>query len=108
MDIRKADSKGRVTGFEPGKYYEVGRDSKGHLHLRPVGDWDKDIQVNLPAPESAVDYLRDHGIDPKDVCTVGVSPSGYYRRVPNLEPVRVPWPDGFDFLEFQSRVNWSP
>ncbi|QOC59335.1 hypothetical protein SEA_LIFES_9 [Microbacterium phage Lifes] len=23
MEIRKADSKGRVTGFEPGRHYEI-------------------------------------------------------------------------------------
>lgn len=30
MDIRKADSKGRVTGFEPGELYAFDRD-KGYF-----------------------------------------------------------------------------
>lgn len=35
MDIRKADAKGRVTGFPPGAYYEIHETPIGYV-LRPV------------------------------------------------------------------------
>ena len=31
MDIRKADSKGRLTGFEPGRYYTLERQYNGAI-----------------------------------------------------------------------------
>ena len=36
MEIKKADSKGRVTGFEPGRYYEVIRQEHGIITLAPI------------------------------------------------------------------------
>lgn len=35
MDIRKADAKGRVTGFEPGTHYEVHDTPLGYA-LKPL------------------------------------------------------------------------
>jgi hypothetical protein len=37
MDIRKADSKGRLTGFEPGRYYSLEPQRHGHTEVWPVG-----------------------------------------------------------------------
>lgn len=36
MEIRKADSKGRVTGFEPGRYYEIVSSDHEVVILSPV------------------------------------------------------------------------
>lgn len=36
MEIKKADSKGRVTGFEPGAYYRVKINEYGEIGLIPV------------------------------------------------------------------------
>lgn len=44
MEIRKADSKGRVTGFEPGGLYKISRGGRGHITISKVvlsdEDWD--------------------------------------------------------------------
>lgn len=37
MEIKKADSKGRVSGFEPGKYYSVVRDGL-NIILNPLAE----------------------------------------------------------------------
>lgn len=36
MEIKKADSKGRVSGFEPTTFYRVDVDSAGVITLTPV------------------------------------------------------------------------
>jgi hypothetical protein len=35
MEIKKADSKGRVTGFEPGRYYQVVQGENGKILVIP-------------------------------------------------------------------------
>lgn len=64
MDIKKADSKGRVSGFEPGKYYSVARTEQGitlhvlheggytggpgpHGFVHPARWWDSDAQKGV-------------------------------------------------------------
>ncbi|QDK01281.1 hypothetical protein SEA_WATERT_10 [Microbacterium phage WaterT] len=39
MEIRKADSKGRVTGFEPGRYYLLEQSENGDVTARLVTTW---------------------------------------------------------------------
>lgn len=36
MEIKKADSKGRVTGFDPQTYYQVVHERNGTISLYPV------------------------------------------------------------------------
>lgn len=45
MEIKKADSKGRVTDLEKGRYYRVDRLDTGALVFTPIGlkeDYDYD------------------------------------------------------------------
>lgn len=36
MNIRKADSKGRLTGFEPGRHYALQHNANGSITLFPA------------------------------------------------------------------------
>lgn len=47
MEIRKADSKGRVTGFEPGSYYQVLRDDNGRIGVVPLSPLETALAEDL-------------------------------------------------------------
>lgn len=45
MEIRKSDSKGRVTGFAPQTLYVLQADEDGTILARPVRDWKQFIEM---------------------------------------------------------------
>lgn len=118
MDIRKADAKGRLTGFNPGEHYQV--ESRGAVfkayrlvYLDEVLDLSNTPEA---APEAAQEYLRRFGIDPKDVLRENCMEEGYTSRVRDengdwifdygaFRTVRKPWPKGFDWNEFVGLVT---
>ncbi len=49
MEIKKADSKGRVTGLEKGRYYRIDRLETGVVVFHPIGlkeDYNYDDGLN--------------------------------------------------------------
>lgn len=112
MEIKKADSKGRVSGFEPGCYYHVEGTSRSRV-LSLLGNDRLGIALggHEKINESAQDYLRQFGIDPHTVPRDAANQEGYgvYIYEPDGKPTykwgqRVieprPWPEGFDWDEF--------
>lgn len=47
MEIRKADSKGRVTGFEPQTLYVLQASENGEILARPVHNWEQFIEMGI-------------------------------------------------------------
>lgn len=47
MEIKKADSKGRVTGFEPEVYYQVLRDDNGRIGVIPLSPLESALAEDL-------------------------------------------------------------
>lgn len=47
MEIKKADSKGRVTGFEAGEYYQVLRDDSGRIGVIPLSPLESALAEDL-------------------------------------------------------------
>ena len=117
MDIRKADSKGRMTGFHPGRHYRVMQ--SGSYFRADVLDILDDVinpHVMEATPKEAQNYLLQFGIDPDDVARENLRREGYGevirdengRKVRDYGAFRVerkPWPEGFDWEEFVSLVT---
>lgn len=117
MDIRKADSKGRLTGFDPGVHYRFENLGSVRKAYR-VTMLDELVDLsNMPeaAPEAVQDYLRRFGIDPKDILREDCMEEGYTSfvrdengdRIPDYgmyRTVRKPWPKGFNWDEFVGLV----
>lgn len=59
MEIRKADSKGRVTGFEPGMNYSIRKGENGDVFLGVVGK----IVILAPDGRPVEDALREFIIE---------------------------------------------
>lgn len=105
MEIKKADSKGRVSGFTPGVHYAVKQGPYASTVLRPVlgGDWFPD-----EVPQEALEYMMSFGLDPLRVMRDRATPEGYDeaqldpdgKRLMEHGAVKVerkPWPEGFDW-----------
>lgn len=101
MEIRKADSKGRVTVGTNEEAYYVRRYSTGAILLEPVAT---EVIVQFPVPERALDYLRAQGIDPHQVSSDGVDRYGYF-KARSADKSRQDWPEGFDWDEFKALVG---
>lgn len=100
MDIRKSDSKGRLTGFKKGEYYTLKRIYNGSILFEPL-DLDYDVDIPLPANKNTQDYLESLGLDIRVMSADGVSRLGWNRIVKGSpDKIREPWPDGFDFDVF--------
>ena len=108
MDVRKADSKGRVALGLPNIQYKVHK-LGGTVLLEPFID---PLEImEHPAPKPAQDYLRAFGLDPRRIAIDGANDLGYdefeygenghkeiqYGRV---KTIRKPWPEGFDWNVF--------
>lgn len=113
MDIRKTDSKGRLTGFEPSKHYTISGAGmrKGDYVIRKTPDdtWTCFEKV----PEPAKEYVRSFGIDPwtilnndrlnkygYDEVELEEVEGGGIRRVQEYgatKETRRPWPEGFNW-----------
>lgn len=110
MTFRRADSKGRLTGFDPGVWYEISDDSTGVKVVTPGEDY---RHYSLPSPlnPAALEYLNQFGIDPAKVMTVGHNPKGYFQAVLDSDGRRsydsshrvitewTTWPRGFDYFK---------
>lgn len=103
MEIKKADSKGRVSGFIPGDYYTVSRTDLGTLIVTPL-EPDDNLDIPFPANEKVLAYLKDLGVNPRDVSVKGISRTGYDRLLPGTHRAREEWPVGFEFEVFTSLV----
>lgn len=120
MEIKKADSKGRVSGFTPGTYYHIEGTSTSRV-LSALGNDRLEIalQGHERINEAAQDYMRSFGIDPRTVPRDAANPEGYgvYIYEPDGKPTykwgqRViephPWPEGFDWSEFGRLILEEP
>lgn len=76
MDIRKADSKGRVTVGDPQTHYFSQRSDSGVITLRPVGviSESEEVSAAKDAVWDILDSLEQDGlIDPEAVDLIEVS-----------------------------------
>lgn len=103
MEIKKADSKGRVSGFAKSGYYTISRTTTGTAILNPL-EPDADIDIPFPANESVLEYLKDLGLETRRISVDGISRTGYDRLLGGGHRVRENWPEGFDFDLFISKV----
>lgn len=101
MEIKKADSKGRITVGERGESYFVRRYSTGAVLLEPVAN---EMVVRFPVPEKAIQYLRDCGLDPHSVSVDGVDRYGYF-LARGTDKTRQDWPAEFSWEEFRELVG---
>lgn len=78
MDFRKADSKGRVSGFQPGEVYFVTGPLEGRYHLRPVPvvetipEGYEPIEVS-EMKDAALNALYDAGLDEEAHDFIGIA-----------------------------------
>lgn len=120
MEIRKADSKGRVSGFIPGTYYHLSGTSTSRV-LSALGNDQLEIllQGDERINDTAQDYMRSFGIDPRTVPRDSANPEGYgiYIYGQDGKPTykwgqRVieprPWPEGFNWDEFGRLILEEP
>lgn len=110
MQIKKADSKGRLSGFFAGSYYRVGHEGfDGVQRVRPVYDFFSDLPT---ITEEAQNYLREFGIDPLKILRSNATPEGYDELVLDSDGNRTyeygkivtkrkPWPADFDYNELE-------
>jgi hypothetical protein len=112
MDIRKADSKGRVSGFQPGGHYWVD-EGNGTVVLTSVV---RTAPVKTPVNQQAKAYLNDFGLIAGNMLAEGHNAEGFWVAVLDEEgaPVRdaegylktwTRWPESFDYEEF-ARLSW--
>lgn len=112
MEIKKADSKGRVSGFTPGMYYDVER-TRGSYTLSALGNDELLIVLlgDTAIPQAAQDYMESFGINPHHVPRDSATAEGYGAYIYDRDgkPIykygqRVidprPWPEGFSWEEF--------
>lgn len=112
MEIKKADSKGRVSGFEPERYYQFHRGEAGTVSMVPVAESGDRMDFALPikVSEEALDYLRSFGVDPNNVSRDGWTETGYTRlqrfnpTVPGEYGEWHEWPEGFDLRRFLEKA----
>ena len=99
MDIRKTDSKGRISIGEPGTNYYLKKYSNGAVLLEPLAT---EFVCPQPAPPRAQDYLESLGINPKEVRVDGIDRYGYFKNAENhMGIVRRDWPEDFDWSRFK-------
>lgn len=114
MDIKKTDSKGRISGFKPSRYYRL--ESQG-LGVKIEELWfESAIEYGEgPLNDSGVQYLSSFGLDHRLILREGCHMEGYWERdlneegVPKMEygalkKTRKPWPEGFDYDVFAQKA----
>lgn len=121
--IRKADAKGRLTGFSPGQVYVMKDAPSGFSIHRATFLTQEDVYRNTPEgatpSEESQNYLRSFGLDPAVVSTDGLNEEGYDEFVLDesgkrvveygaYRTVRKPWPKGFDWNEFAVLTAGAP
>lgn len=81
MDIKKADNKGRVSGFTPGDHYFVTGPLDGKWSIKEVPTVDVvpegyELAEISDAKNAVLDLLHaDQNIDPEEVDLIGLSDS---------------------------------
>lgn len=109
MEIKKADSKGRVSGFIPETHYKIRKVGDERLMLEPI--WDEVDRIPAPVPKPALDYLNSLGLDPYQINRHRANEWGYdemeldekgHRVYEHgaVRQIRKPWPEGFDWEHF--------
>lgn len=113
MEIKKADSKGRVSGFEPNRYYQLHKGQVGTVSMVPVAKTGERMDFLLPmkVSEEALTYLRSFGVEPNDVSRDGWTELGYTRLqrdnpADGAYPEWREWPEGFDLKLFLAKA-WT-
>lgn len=111
-EIRKADGKGRISGFQPGAHYYAVQ-GEGVVRLTRVV---RESGIQQPAHELGLAYLDSFGIDRNSVCADDHDATGYWsfkrdsqgnKMVGGNGMLRVwhEWPVGFDYKEFARLSN---
>lgn len=124
MDIRKADSKGRMTGFTPGAYYRIWKEGGFRFKADKVTLLEsEEAYLNATEdgrpPEAAQNYLRRFGIEPSSVSVEDLMELGYTSFVLDENGKRIndygvfkterkPWPEGFSWNEFVGLLVDTP
>ena len=108
MDIRKADSKGRLTVGVAGAHYKIYEISASKIYLERVESGVAEIPS--PLPEPAQNYLWDFGIDPAKVIRDTADEDGYELIQTGLDGKRLYTPDGrtvTTFHEWPDTFDWN-
>lgn len=112
-NIYKADSKGRIAGFDAGQMYWL-EEGSGVLRFERVV---KQYDVRLPLNEAGSAYFRSFGLNPSWISPDGADAVGYFEFLrggdgefflsKNRQRARAwrEWPDGFDYEEFVRLAN---
>lgn len=114
MDIKKADNKGRISGFIPNTYYRLDPSGRG---VKVEKLW---VELAIeegtePLNDSGIEYLASFGLDHRVILREECYPEGYWEREldedgrPLVEygatkKIRKPWPDYFDYRVFASKA----
>lgn len=114
MDIRKVDSKGRISGFPPGRHYFVSSGNGVH-HLTAV---ERQYSIRTPLNQQATAYLNSFGLNPDVMCADDHDATGYWRFEFSPDGLKIyrangdaiktwmQWPGDFDYEEFK-RLSWQ-
>lgn len=110
MEIKKADSKGRVTGFKPDAIYHIEQRGVNYSVREVIFEIDLSEGTEPLNPEG-IEYLSqfdlDHDLILRDECTE----EGYWELQKDTsgkwevehgvrKRVRKPWPKNFDYSQF--------
>lgn len=105
---RKADAKGRLSGFRPGALYWIDEGS-GTTKVTAVI---RQADIAIPVHKRGLDYLIAWGLDPDFVGRDGTDETGYFEFGKDIDGKRVyavknwrSWPEGFDYDEFARKAN---
>lgn len=111
MTIRKADSKGRISGFTPGGMYEVDIDADEVSVIRRGID-ERSRAMSIPASDASLAYLRSYGLNPDIISRDNTNSRGYFEFLMGTDGSRIrvergapdsvwrEWPTGFDYDKF--------
>lgn len=78
MDIKKADSKGRVSGFEPDRHYFITGPMDGSYRVKEVPIVDRipdgyELAELVDAQNAILDLLYDKGLDESEEDLISLS-----------------------------------
>lgn len=111
MTTRKADSKGRLSGFAPGGTYDIKIDAD-EVSVVKRSHGERSRSISVPASQESLDYMTRWGLDPKRVARDGANAKGYFEFLIGTDGERLAvlegepdsvwkeWPIGFSYDRF--------
>jgi hypothetical protein len=109
MDIKKTDSKGRLSLGLPNQYVGVTVLGNGRYYVELI--FNESDMIPIPTPPEALEYMGSHGLDVNRIARDGATSEGYdefnfdrdgnrVRAFGASLTTRKPWPAGFDWQHF--------